>query len=150
MIEVTLDRMPFINCHENVVAVTNTAFRLLTKDIVKDAKDNIGINGLINRSGALKESIRVSAYTQFSPNSGGSATISAGNSRVPYANIHEVGGVIRPRNGEYLHFQVAGNWRRVRQVTMPKRPYIKPAVDKKVAQFDSYIQSALNRIADKL
>jgi len=150
MIELELDRIPFINAQENMVAVTNTAFRLLTRDIVKEAKGNIGVNGLINRSGGLKDSIRVSAYFQFAPSTGGSATITAGNSRVPGARIHETGGIIRPKNGEYLHFKVAGNWRRARQVTMPARPYLKPAADKKVAQFDSYIQSAIDAIADKL
>jgi phage virion morphogenesis protein len=41
------------------------------------------------------------------------------------AAILQKGGVIRPKAGGYLTFQIPGvGWRRVRQVTIPARPYL--------------------------
>lgn len=46
-----------------------------------------------------------------------------------YGAIHEFGGVIRPKQQQYLSFQPQpGQWVRVASVTMPKRPYLAPAV----------------------
>lgn len=46
---------------------------------------------------------------------------------VVYAAIHEFGGTIQGK--PWLMFQVGGEWRRVRQVTIPARPYFRPAID---------------------
>lgn len=47
-----------------------------------------------------------------------------------YAAIHEFGGVIRAKGGGKLTFEVEpGVWRSVRQVTIPARPYLRPALD---------------------
>lgn len=44
---------------------------------------------------------------------------------VPYAAIHQFGGVIRAKNKSYLFFKLAdGSGRRVKEVTIPARPYI--------------------------
>lgn len=45
--------------------------------------------------------------------------------RLPYANIHETGGIIKPRRFKYLRFQTKdGAWHRVKQVIMPSRKYL--------------------------
>jgi phage gpG-like protein len=50
-----------------------------------------------------------------------------------YAAIHENGGTITARNSEYLHFKTRdGSWVKTRQVTIPKRPFLKPAIDEVV------------------
>ncbi len=42
-----------------------------------------------------------------------------------YAAIHQFGGVIRPKNKPYLTFKLpGGGFRRVKQVTIPARPYL--------------------------
>lgn len=47
-----------------------------------------------------------------------------------YAAIHEFGGVILPTNGPYLVFEGKdGKLVFTKSVTMPARPYIRPAVD---------------------
>lgn len=47
-----------------------------------------------------------------------------------YARIQELGGVIEATNGPYLTFQTEdGAWVRVRAVTIPARPYLRPAAD---------------------
>lgn len=51
-----------------------------------------------------------------------------------YGRIHEFGGVIRPKKGQFLSFisnqgTYAGQRVFVRSVTIPKRPYLQPALD---------------------
>lgn len=47
-----------------------------------------------------------------------------------YAAIHEFGGVIFPTNGPYLVFKGKdGNLVFTKSVTIPARPYIRPAID---------------------
>jgi len=41
-----------------------------------------------------------------------------------YARIHQEGGTIKPRRGEFLVFTVAGQTFFVRQVTIPARPFL--------------------------
>lgn len=46
-------------------------------------------------------------------------------SGLPYAGIHQTGGVIRPINGKALSFQLAnGEFATVAKVVMPARPYL--------------------------
>jgi phage gpG-like protein len=146
-LQVELDKVPFAGVTENYGALVNTAFRLFAKDVVANAKEWItpGKSGLNNRTGALKASIKLASFTQFSPNSGATAVITAGNQKVPYGAIHEYGGVIRPKAGQYLTFQVNGRWVRVRQVTIPARPYLKPAYEEVTPKFNEYLQDAIDR-----
>ena len=44
---------------------------------------------------------------------------------VPYAATHQFGAVIRPKSGGYLMFRMPdGSFRRVKQVTIPARPFL--------------------------
>ncbi len=46
-------------------------------------------------------------------------------SNLPYALIHQEGGIIKPKNGKYLRFKGrSGNDVFVREVIIPARPYI--------------------------
>lgn len=48
----------------------------------------------------------------------------------PYAAIHEFGGTVNAKTGGWLRFQTAdGSWHTVKSVTIPARPYIRPAID---------------------
>lgn len=52
-------------------------------------------------------------------------------SEVEYAGIHEFGGVINAKNAKYLRFKTFdGSWHSVKSVTIPARPYLKPAAEK--------------------
>lgn len=43
---------------------------------------------------------------------------------MPYAAIHQFGGVIKPKAGnKWLRFQINGNWYTVASVTIPARPF---------------------------
>jgi len=47
-----------------------------------------------------------------------------------YGRIHELGGVIRPKRAKALAFRTAdGEFHMVKKVVMPKRPYLRPALD---------------------
>jgi HK97 gp10 family phage protein len=48
---------------------------------------------------------------------------------VIYAKIHEFGGVIVPRHAKALRFKVDGQWIITKKVTIPARPYLRPALD---------------------
>jgi phage gpG-like protein len=49
-----------------------------------------------------------------------------------YAAIHQVGGVIRPKKGKVLRFQVNGKWFSVKQVVIPARPFFPVTPDGKL------------------
>ena len=46
-----------------------------------------------------------------------------------YARIHEYGGTIYPKHGKYLVFTINGQKIFATKVKIPKRPYLKPALD---------------------
>lgn len=46
-----------------------------------------------------------------------------------YANWLENGADIKAKNHKYLTFKVNGEWKKVESVTIPARPFVKPAVD---------------------
>lgn len=51
-------------------------------------------------------------------------------SNVVYAKIHEFGGTIKPKHGQYLKFSVpGGGFVSAKQVHIPARPYVKPTIE---------------------
>ena len=54
-------------------------------------------------------------------------TLTVGSREAPYAEAHEKGAKIRPKNGPYLHFKGGKGWVRVKEVTLPARPFLAPA-----------------------
>lgn len=59
------------------------------------------------------------------------ADIQAGtNASIVYARIHELGGTIVPKRANFLRFKTAdGSWHMIKQVTIPARPYMRPAAE---------------------
>lgn len=45
-------------------------------------------------------------------------------SNLPYALIHQMGGTIKPKNGDYLRFRTAIGFVSVKQVVIDARPYL--------------------------
>jgi phage gpG-like protein len=51
---------------------------------------------------------------------------------MPYAAIHQFGGVIKPKKGDYLKVNIPGvGWRSLKQVVIPPRPFF-PVIDGKL------------------
>lgn len=63
---------------------------------------------------------------------------------VIYARIHEKGGEIRPKRAKALRFQIPGvGWRTVKKVTMPKRPFLRPAFEDNTDEFRAIFSKAM-------
>jgi len=99
------------------------------------------------RSGRLRSSISVRAVRKM----GDSYRASIGTN-VVYARIHERGGIIRAKNQEFLTFNIPGvGFRKARSVTIPPRPFLKPAIERKDNQrrikdiFERHIIQSMER-----
>lgn len=66
-----------------------------------------------------------------------------------YARIQELGGVIRATNARALHFQTAdGEWHTVKAVTIPARPFLRPAADENKSDISKSITSVLHDLIE--
>lgn len=127
----------------NLPSVINAAFRNAIADAREEARKNIdpSRSGLHNRTGNLKQSLKLGPYIQYSPGSFGQGSI---YSDAVYSGIHEFGGIIKARNKPYLVFKLPdGTWRKTKQVVIPKRPYLSPAVEQVFNNFESYLDELL-------
>lgn len=69
-----------------------------------------------------------------------------GSKDVRYALIHELGGVIRPVRAKALQFRADdGSFVTVTQVTIPARPYLRPAADEQYPKLVARIRRAFER-----
>ena len=75
------------------------------------------------RTGHLRRSIKSSVVTRYED------IVGSLSSDVVYARIHEMGGIIKASTKPYLKFQINNRWITVREVTIPKRPYLRPAFE---------------------
>ena len=62
---------------------------------------------------------------------------------VPYARIHEYGGTIRPVKAKALAFKIDDRWVITQSVTIPPRPYLRPALAEEEEGIRSDIREAL-------
>lgn len=76
---------------------------------------------LQNRTGTLRRSIVMTPFR-----SQGFVTV---GTNVQYAKVHEFGMVIEAKNAPYLKFKTDdGAWHSKKQVTIPARPFMRPAL----------------------
>lgn len=75
------------------------------------------------KTGTLSRSIHTEAVEEV----GTLGAVKIGTD-VIYARIHEYGGVIKPVHARMLHFQIDGRDIFAKQVTIPARPYLRPAL----------------------
>ena len=63
---------------------------------------------------------------------------------VVYAAIHEFGGTIVPKTANYLRFKTKdGAWHTVSKVTIPARPYMRPALAEEQPRFGGIMANTL-------
>ena len=160
MIEFTIDR-------RQIDSLINKLSAISREDVLKDAMQAAGHNLAawikMNRltgprpqflgvkTGNLRASIAASPTERA-----GKDYITRIGTNVIYAPIHEYGGVIRAKAGGYLafqienvrttskrtggplkHYAVDSNWVRVKQVTIPARPFMRPAIEDKQNREDT-------------
>ena len=95
--------------------------------------------------GQLRNSIRVESRAT---NTGAEAEIVP---HVIYARIQEFGGTIRPVHAQFLHWTTDGVDHFARQVTIPARPYLRPAVEDHKPQIMIAMKEAVaNGIAESV
>lgn len=69
---------------------------------------------------------------------------------VVYARIHELGGVIKPKNAKALRFRLDdGTFAVVKQVKIPARPYLRPAADVEYPKLADRIRASYQRRAKR-
>lgn len=67
-------------------------------------------------------------------------------SKVPYAAIHEFGGVIRPKTKKYLRFRTFdGKWHTVKKVVMPARAFLNPAAKDEEQRIGNLVAETFSR-----
>jgi len=97
-----------------LVSLTKRAFRDSTlRQTAWPAKSDGSASNLIYK-GVLLSSIRITAVD--------TRGVTIGSDR-PYAAIHQLGGVIRPKKKKCLVFTIGGKTIFARQVTIPARPF---------------------------
>jgi hypothetical protein len=107
---------------------------------VVEAKSNHEWN---NRTGVLEGAIDVALYA--APVADG-VKGTWGARDVVYGRIHELGGVIRPVTAKALAVPLPeGGIALVQSVTIPARPYLRPAADKQYPRLPGRIRAAFER-----
>jgi phage gpG-like protein len=127
---------------ETIKQQVGLAFSAVVMDIEARAKSNAvdSLNTTGQATGSLASSITHSELD--------TANLRAeiGSSKV-YAAIHEFGGVIEARESPYLVFQLPdGSWRKCKSVTIPARPYLRPAMDATMGDLGDLFQQKLSVI----
>lgn len=90
------------------------------------------------RTGALRRSIQGRVVNNTEGRIG---------SNLIYAPVMEFGALIKARRAKYLTFKVDGQWRKVKQVTIPARPFFYPTIEENVQKVGNII---LNRIEEAI
>lgn len=110
----------------------------------KEVKSSFGVGGNLKvGTGMLRRSIQTTVKPQ------GSNVIGTIGSDVIYARIHELGGTIHPRVADYLQFQVNGHWVKTKEVKIPARPYLSPAITKNEEKIKEIIQDSIFKEVNK-
>lgn len=68
-----------------------------------------------------------------------------------YARIHELGGIIKAKNAKYLWYKLKdGSFRKSKQVTIPARPYLRPAFIESLPKVIDSMLTNLNKLLSDL
>jgi phage gpG-like protein len=96
-----------------------------------------------NQTGILEGSIDIA---EMARDDGAGVVGTWGSKDVKYALIHELGGVIVPVRAQALKFKLPdGSFRIVKSVTIPARPYLRPAADAIYPQLAGNIKKAFEK-----
>jgi phage gpG-like protein len=124
--------MTFIDESAAALRAINSAAEGALEEVARQAKNTArknvtgggsSVDQLNVRSGNLRAGI------DYDMDKRGMASVARVGASAKYAGIHEFGGTIKARNAEYLTFKTRdGGWVRVKEVTMPARPYIRPSI----------------------
>lgn len=132
----------------------------IDKTFIKDfTKAALGVEDTI-KDGLIKAMFYAESQAKLNFNKPGKPTVRTGRLRssissgvngltgwvgtnVNYAEINEFGGTIRPKHGEYLKFKIQGQWKSVKEVIIPARPFIGPAINNNLSEMSDIILNEL-------
>ena len=109
------------------------ALTIIAMQIAGEAKKNtVKVFRTKTQGGASVGTLRASInHDLVKKGMDGMAKVGAGGAAKKYAAIQEFGGTITAKNPSgYLSFPVGDGYARVRSVTLPPRPYLRPAAMK--------------------
>ncbi len=124
--QAVLDRLA-----SNMPGLLHPAMERAADRVRDEATENLSGRVLQQRTGDLLETLEV---VTLSGPSGAGIEATAGSPTVRYAAIHEHGGTIHASGDGYLRFLGRFGWAQVRQVTIPARPYLRPAMEAGAAE----------------
>jgi phage gpG-like protein len=105
-----------------------------------ESKKSFGKPGNLKvRSGHLRRSIRSNVRDRYRE------IVAELNTDVKYGAIHEYGGVIKAKHAPYLKFTVGGRWVQVKQVTIPARPFLAPAIENNLLKLEQIITNTVEQ-----
>lgn len=87
--------------------------------VAKAARRNVLARGLV-RTRELHDSIGATAVNE--------KNVVIGTPLGWRARIHEMGGVVSAKRAPFLMFPIGGAWKKVKQVSIPARPFLRPAL----------------------
>ena len=93
---------------------------IVNRVVVHNLSGPTGSHTLSRGTGTLAKSMTYKLDSDYK------ATV---GSNVKYAAIHEFGGIIEPKVANALHFKVADKWVTTQRVVIPKREYLRTALD---------------------
>ena len=89
------------------------------------------------RTGHLRRSIQSDVEKKYN------SLIGVLFSNVVYARIQEEGGTIKPRVKDFLRFQVGGETVYAKQVIIPPRPYLGPAISTNIIKIQQIVRDEI-------
>ena len=112
---------------------------LAAKFAERKAKQSFGGSGkLKTRTGTLRRSIQSTVDGRA-----GDDIKAVLFSNLIYSRIHELGGIIVPKNAEALRFQIGNNWITAQRVVIPPRPYLEPAFRDNIKPIEDIIEKEI-------
>lgn len=138
-VEATIDKSKISSITKSFLGLQDNIEIGLQKAMLyaeSSAKESFGQTGnLQSRSGRYRASIQ----------SGTDKLKGWLQSKLKYAAIHEYGGTITPKHGKYLKFKIGDQWKTVKQVIIPARPVLTPAVHNNIDKMKDIILQEIMR-----
>lgn len=123
------------------------AVRKASSRVVRQAK--INVRQTLNTTGQSKGFLSRSITTSDVPGRGVQDFAQAVGPTAIYGRIHEFGGVIVPVKAERLAWRASdGSFRTALEVEIPKRPYLKPALEEVQPQIEDDMRHAIAYMLD--